>query len=227
MLADDLVTVAEFGNPQQASFAKWLLEREGVHAYVSGAESTNMLWIVGPALGGVKLQVAEHDAEKSARILETAKHSEEATETVGPWKCTHCGETVDAGFETCWSCGACYAEAADTASAPVADTPEEDENVWETVETPPLTADEMALRAFRSSMYGMAFFPSVFGFLPFLYYSISLRDRRQPHQRPHVSRPRALYETLDGAAQRSTGKSPGGSFMSRVVIGPFCIRANL
>lgn len=46
--------------------------------------------------------VADEDAQAALEIIREMKASE--TQTDSPWKCSHCGETVDAGYSVCWNC---------------------------------------------------------------------------------------------------------------------------
>ena len=175
-LSEDLVTIAHYNNAQEASLAKAALEDDGVTSYLSGTESSNMLWLVGSALGGVKLQVTTRDAERATAILDSLKHVEQPNRR-REWTCPQCGEQVDAGFDVCWSCESSFEQGAE--KLPTTATPTETKEDDSPVENRAgeASADELALRAFRSAMYGMAFFPFLIGFLPFMYYSLSLMFR--------------------------------------------------
>ena len=69
-MSEPLVTVATFPNPVEAQIARNALADEGIAAYLADAETVGMLWHVGTALGGVKVQVAEADLERARRVLE-------------------------------------------------------------------------------------------------------------------------------------------------------------
>lgn len=171
--AIDLVTLAAYPNPQEASIARAVLAYVGIDAYLIGAETVNALWYVGTALGGVKLQVAQRDVDQASKTLRDIQ-SINNSESIGPWKCPSCDVRVDAGFEICWSCGAVAdSQAAETApdqedefsnaSTPVAAADDSEHPA----EVASLAADATALRAWRSAVFGI-------GLSPLLFYSFYL-----------------------------------------------------
>ncbi len=183
MLADDLVTIATYGTPQEASIAKGLLEDEGIHCYLVGTESGHMLSIVGAgnALGGVKLQVAEHAGE-AAQILDTLEDPETSA-AIPAWSCARCGEHVDAGFDVCWSCGVSFEEAESTPSvdlpAHIAQTNTDDfeeESVEETgSDDRRESTEELASRAFKAAVLGI-------GLIPLEFYAFYLLVKLSGHE---------------------------------------------
>ena len=169
----DLVTMATFPNPQEASIARGALADAGVAGYLVGAETVNTLWYVGTALGGVKLQVARRDVDRATEILGDV-HSLDDSETVAPWKCPSCGVEVDAGFEICWSCGSTDdGQPADAAIEQRGDVARTSISVGTTDGTETLDevassdAEETAMRAWRCAIFGI-------GFSPLLVYSLFL-----------------------------------------------------
>lgn len=66
----ELITIAEFDNSTKAYLAKMQLEMEEVEAFLIDLETTTMDWALGRAIGLIKLQVREADAEKAAEILD-------------------------------------------------------------------------------------------------------------------------------------------------------------
>lgn len=65
-----LVTVATFDLPHKADLAKAALEEVGIAAEVNDREIVSMDWLLLNAVGGVKLQVAEADAERALVVIE-------------------------------------------------------------------------------------------------------------------------------------------------------------
>jgi hypothetical protein len=65
-----LVTVATFDMPHKADIAKATLEEAGIRAEVNDREIVAMDWLLMNAVGGVKLQVAEEDAERALAVVE-------------------------------------------------------------------------------------------------------------------------------------------------------------
>ena len=175
MTAEDLVTIAKYGNPQEASLLKAVLEDQGIRCYLIGSQSSDMLSIVGTAVGGVQLQVTEHDAEHALSLLRELEDSKESR-AHHAWVCSQCGEQVDGGFEICWSCGASIEEGV-SALLPIAKRresagePSEEEPLSERGEpTEPQTDEDLVSRAFRAAVLGI-------GFFPLLVYSLSLLFR--------------------------------------------------
>ncbi len=70
-LADRLVVVATFLEPNQADIARLRLETEGVRAALDGENHIAMDWFISNAIGGVKLLVHERDLDSARRILQT------------------------------------------------------------------------------------------------------------------------------------------------------------
>jgi len=87
-----LVTIAEFDNPTKAHLAKMQLEMGEVEAFLIDLETNTMDWALGRAIGLIKLQVREADAEKATEIIaglnggepdaETKKRSEKSAQRV-------------------------------------------------------------------------------------------------------------------------------------------------
>jgi hypothetical protein len=69
-----LVTVATFDLPHKADLAKAALEEAGIAAEVNDREIVAMDWLLLNAVGGVKLQVAEEDAERALAVIEPFTH---------------------------------------------------------------------------------------------------------------------------------------------------------
>jgi hypothetical protein len=161
MATKDLVTVAKYGNLQEASLLKAVLEDHGIACYLAGAETSGMLWYIGTALGGVKLQVEEHDHEQAQKILSDLESQARSPHTE-PWLCPECGNSVDAGFEICWQCGySLEPPAIEPLSLPSARherlEAKDGDEAGLLEEVPDL--DEMATRAFRAAVLGIALPP--------------------------------------------------------------------
>lgn len=65
-----LVTVATFDMPHKADLAKAALEEAGIPAEVNDREVVAMDWLLLNAVGGIKLQVAEENAERAVAVIE-------------------------------------------------------------------------------------------------------------------------------------------------------------
>jgi tetratricopeptide (TPR) repeat protein len=89
-----LVTIARFSFPTEAYISKTRLESEGIWAVVMDADTVTANWLYSNAIGGVRLQVKESDAERAKEIL--AREAEPIE-----WD-----ELVDEDEEACPQCGA-------------------------------------------------------------------------------------------------------------------------
>jgi hypothetical protein len=75
-MSQDLVTLQTFPTVEEAYAFKNLLEAGGVSAYLTDEATVGMVWHLGNALGGVKVQVAEADLDRAREVL--------AAETISP-----------------------------------------------------------------------------------------------------------------------------------------------
>jgi hypothetical protein len=72
-MSDRLVTVATYTEPTSAHLAREQLEAAGVRCFLTDDQTTGMDWLLGNAIGWVKLQVAESDAQRAVAILENLR----------------------------------------------------------------------------------------------------------------------------------------------------------
>lgn len=106
---DKLVVLATFSNAPEAHCLRAALEANGIRSSVSNEGSTTLLgssWFGPTSAFWVEVLVFASDVEQASSI----KHKMDPQikeESIPEWKCS-CGETVDAGFEVCWSCSALY-----------------------------------------------------------------------------------------------------------------------
>ena len=107
----DLRKIYVADGPGDAHLLRGLLEREGIDVVIRGAD---FVPLQGGTLFGMEtrpsLWVLAHDAVLYARAVEIAE--EYATSKGAPvstegetWRCRKCGETIEAQFTACWSCG--------------------------------------------------------------------------------------------------------------------------
>lgn len=151
----DLVTITTYANPQEAAVARAALAEEGIAAYAIGEEAVNVMWYVGSALGGVRLQVATTDQQRAHDVL---RQIEEASQPIPAWVCPSCGAEVDEGFAVCWSCGTA-ADAGGSGDAAVgAPAPQSGQTDGSDV----CAGDDLAGRAWRAAVFGVLFTPAFF-----------------------------------------------------------------
>ena len=135
-MSDVLVTLATFNDTVEANLAKNYLEEAGFPAFLADEETVNMDWLLGNAVGRIKLQVGDRDAEAARTLLSQHGHLE-APAAIGP---------EEIRFESS------QAEPEDQ---------EEDQDADE-FEPTPTTRDKNAERAFRGAIFGVLFFPLQF-----------------------------------------------------------------
>jgi DNA-directed RNA polymerase subunit M/transcription elongation factor TFIIS len=90
---EQLVTVGSYSTPYEASLVQAKLDSFGIDASVADAEIIRMNWTLSNALGGVKVQVPETQAEEALRILAAAPGDEsaEAQDETEVVTCPVCG----------------------------------------------------------------------------------------------------------------------------------------
>jgi hypothetical protein len=68
-MSDRLVTIGTFGSAVEANLARNCLQAAGMKAFLADEETVSMAWHLTNALGGIKLQVQDGDAEEALAIL--------------------------------------------------------------------------------------------------------------------------------------------------------------
>jgi hypothetical protein len=124
-----LVTLATFGNPAEAAIARNHLAAEGIRAFLADEDTVAMAWHLGNAIGGIKLQVADDDAERAISILETNDPNPIADDE---WRSAGSGEKLS--------------------DAETDETDDEDDPLQSPV-------DEDVARAFRAAIFGFIILP--------------------------------------------------------------------
>ncbi len=103
---DELVCLETLTDLFKAQALCQVLEANGIVAHIAG---DNVDTAFGGALPGssgdedYRVMVRARDLEAARGFV--AELSTDAEATIPAWTCA-CGETVDEGFEVCWSCGA-------------------------------------------------------------------------------------------------------------------------
>jgi hypothetical protein len=68
-MADRLVTIASFRDLPQALLAKGALDSTGIPCFLANENIVRLDWLLASAVGGIRLQVPEGDAEKALEVL--------------------------------------------------------------------------------------------------------------------------------------------------------------
>lgn len=109
----NLVTLRRCSQVWEAEILRDRLESAGFSAFVQGAESGRSLSYVGLALGGVLVQVPQHELERAQDLL--ANDARQREQQVS-WTCPRCGEPNEAAFDLCYSCSLPRGQQAEHAS---------------------------------------------------------------------------------------------------------------
>ncbi len=77
-----LVTIARYSWPYEADLAKAHLQAAGIMAFVTDEFLVNLNWLYSNAVGGVRLQVPEEDADAARELLkqDLSSEAEQASE---------------------------------------------------------------------------------------------------------------------------------------------------
>ncbi|QJW96488.1 putative signal transducing protein [Frigoriglobus tundricola] len=76
-MAGKLVTIATFDQAAKARLAQNALEAAGIKAAVADETIVQMDWLLGDAVGWVKVQVMDEDADRAVAVLEEALGAED------------------------------------------------------------------------------------------------------------------------------------------------------
>lgn len=104
-MPDELLPIATFVRPAEAVAARVALEAQGIMCFLKDENIISMDWLLGNAVGYVKLIVPASDAKRARELLDT-QFDDWPTFTQGQiWKCPQCGEEAARPFDTCPHCG--------------------------------------------------------------------------------------------------------------------------
>jgi hypothetical protein len=167
------VTIKTHYSPTEARLEKGRLEAEGIEAFLADEETIAMDWLLNGAIGGIKLQVAEENADRALEVLgfplaeRVERDGSDSNENpTGPaelsWTCEECGQAVSHDLDYCPKCdqgSECQDD--DPHETPLQAAKRKPEAEEENL------AEELATRAFRVAVVGL--FLICLLFLPHLY----------------------------------------------------------
>lgn len=104
-MPDELVPIATFVTPAQAAAARCALEAQGIVSFLKDDNLVGMNWLLGNAVGYVKLLVSEADVQRARTLLDTPYDDWPASSQPETWKCRQCGEETDMRSDRCQQCG--------------------------------------------------------------------------------------------------------------------------
>jgi len=121
-MTEDLVTVATCSLDIQAQAMRWALEQAGLQVFLADENLVNTNWLLGNAVGGIKVQVPSSQVEPATKLLEENPHllnspplgepnqADDDGSSEGPALCLSCGAAMGEGVDRCAACGWSYAE---------------------------------------------------------------------------------------------------------------------
>lgn len=121
-MSEEFVTVATFPTLPEAEAARLMLETEGIPAFLGDAEVVSMDWLLGNAVGYVKVRVPPShaaaasellgrvDAERRRRRAEAEADPDAGWDDSGEMACLACGTAMPEDEHRCPSCGWSYAD---------------------------------------------------------------------------------------------------------------------
>jgi hypothetical protein len=132
-MEEQLVTVETYSFLPQAQAAKLQLEGNGITVFLADAETVNMDWLLGNAIGNIKLQVPAEQAERALEVLDDMKEKarerrEAESEDDEGERCLACGTKIPEDESRCPSCGWSYAQEEHGANGSLAETQLRSEN---------------------------------------------------------------------------------------------------
>jgi len=133
-MEEQLVTVETYQSLPEAQAAQMQLEGHDITVFLADAETVNMDWLLGNAIGNIKLQVPAEQADQALTILDEMREKarerrETESEDDEAEKCLACGAKIPEAQVRCPSCGWSYAGEENGAERTLASTPERAESV--------------------------------------------------------------------------------------------------
>jgi hypothetical protein len=136
-MEDQLVTVETYQFLPQAQAAQLQLEGNGIRVFLADAETVNMDWLLGNAIGNIKLQVPRDQVENALDLLEEMRdkaserlENKDDEEEESYTECLVCGAEIPEDESQCPCCGWSYSpdETGITATKPTSDLNSENLN---------------------------------------------------------------------------------------------------
>lgn len=82
-MTDELITIASYEFVAEAEIAQMVLRENGVDAFLRDQSIIAMDWLLGNAIGYVKLQVPESQAERAVELLAALKQESAGNDETG------------------------------------------------------------------------------------------------------------------------------------------------
>lgn len=140
--SQNLVTIATFDQAAKARLAQNVLTEAGIRSAVADEATVSMDWLLGNAIGWIKLQVLENDADRAVAELERSfdEHGEEVG-TTDPEELAREAEEAPADEDS----------PVEGALRSVPETTADEEQDPES----PTEREQYAQRAFRAALFGL------------------------------------------------------------------------
>ena len=110
---NELVTIEKYQFLPQAESARIAMQSAGIETFLADAETVNTDWMLGNAVGYIKLQVRQSQADAALAILDQMRIRRDEREILlspaDPEKCLACGAELRPKNPECPQCGWSYA----------------------------------------------------------------------------------------------------------------------
>lgn len=118
-MTDPFVTVEQFEFLPEAQVLRMHLESEGFQARLLDAETVSTEWVLGNAIGYIKLQVPQSRAAEAKAILQKLRELRESRREAAALepestRCLSCDADLQPDLATCPKCGWSYADDANS-----------------------------------------------------------------------------------------------------------------
>jgi putative signal transducing protein len=165
-MSDRMVLLAIYGNPVEAELVRAQLEAEGIRAVVMGATSGDLFAGMGVGLSNVQILVPEEDRERAGKLLDATEDDDEFEEDEGSTAIKGEPEREEPSTGVRPALESLVQEPAPPPGSPPPESsdlppeeempPEEDDEIKDRTVT--WTADDIAARAWRATLFGFVTF---------------------------------------------------------------------
>ena len=104
-MSDDYALLYRAANQRELLHVQAALEAAGIQAFPHGGKLNITFGELGDDALRIDVWVRRPQLEAGRRVIEAMQQDVTSDAQAKEWRCT-CGETNDASFDVCWSCGA-------------------------------------------------------------------------------------------------------------------------
>ncbi len=102
-MSTKLIKIAEYRIVHEAEAAKMFLAEAGIPSFIEDAETVTMDWLLGNAIGYIKLTVPEDRVQEAVQVLQ--KKPATTSTSTSENACLACNAKIPEGQDRCPQCG--------------------------------------------------------------------------------------------------------------------------